>query len=84
VQAPDHQESTMPRSTRHHSAFFKCKVAVEALKGDKTLTQIASQYSINATVVSSWKSFAMEYIKESFNKLIGNLQDKNIKLTDLL
>lgn len=40
---------------QQRSAKFKFKVALEALQGQKTLNQIASEYQINPGQVSQWK-----------------------------
>ena len=42
----------MSKSHRHHSAEFKFKVALEAAKGDKTLNEIASAFSVHPIQVS--------------------------------
>ena len=39
----------------YHTAEFKKKVALEAIKEDKTIGQIASAYSVHPTLVSKWK-----------------------------
>lgn len=41
---------------KHYSAEFKAKVALEAAKGAKTVSQIASEYEIHSARVSEWKS----------------------------
>lgn len=40
---------------KQHSAQFKFRVALEAAKGDKTRSQLASNYSIHPGQVSEWK-----------------------------
>jgi transposase len=42
-------------SRRKHSPVFKAKVALEALRGDKTLAEIASQYEIHPNQILQWK-----------------------------
>ncbi len=44
----------MPKGKRH-SAQFKFKVALEASKGNKTLTELASQYGLHPSQISEWK-----------------------------
>jgi transposase-like protein len=46
--------SYMPKGKRH-SAQFKFKVALEAAKGTKTLTELASQYGLHPSQISEWK-----------------------------
>lgn len=50
----------MKRPRRNHSPAFKARVALDALKGDKTLAQLASHYAVHANQISSWKSQLME------------------------
>ena len=39
---------------------FKAKVALEALRGDKTIQQIATKYKLHPTQVGTWKRQAMD------------------------
>ncbi|SPD37276.1 transposase (fragment) (plasmid) [Cupriavidus taiwanensis] len=43
------------RSRRTHSATFKAKVAMAALKGDKTLAELAQQYDVHPSQITEWK-----------------------------
>lgn len=45
----------MARKTNYDNAF-KAKVALEALRGDKTATEIATEYNVASSLVSKWKS----------------------------
>jgi transposase len=42
-------------SRRKHSPAFKAKVALEALRGDKTIAELASQYEIHPNQITQWK-----------------------------
>jgi putative transposase len=44
----------MPKR-KQHSAQFKFKVALEAAKGTKTLSQLASEHELHASQISEWK-----------------------------
>ena len=55
----------MPR--RKHSSVFKAKVALEAIKGQKTLTELSSEYGIHATQITLWKKQLQEGIKDIFS-----------------
>ena len=44
------------RTRRNHSAAFKAKVAIAAIKGDRTLAQIAEQYDVHPNQVTTWKA----------------------------
>lgn len=45
----------MTRKRRKHSSQFKAKVALEAVKGVKTLSELSSLYKVHPTVISQWK-----------------------------
>jgi transposase len=45
----------MKRHRRKHTAEFKARVALEALKGIKTASEIAHEYEIHPVMVSKWK-----------------------------
>ena len=45
----------MSGQRKRHSAEFKAKVAVEALKGLKTVQQLAKEYGVHPTQISQWK-----------------------------
>ena len=45
----------MRRTRRNHSASFKAKVALAAIKGDRTLAEIAEQFDVHPNQISDWK-----------------------------
>ena len=49
-----------------HSADFKAKVALEALKGVKTVNELASLYQVHPTQISQWKRQVQAGAKEVF------------------
>jgi len=52
------------------SAAEKYKIALEAIKGELTHSQITSKYHVHATQISNWKRQALEYLQAAFsNKL---------------
>lgn len=48
------------RTRRNHSGSFKAKVALAALRGDKTLTEIAQQYEVHPNQMTEWKRQLLE------------------------
>lgn len=48
------------------SAAEKFRVALEAIKGEKTIAEISARYSVHATQINSWKKQALEYLAASF------------------
>ncbi|CAM3550180.1 transposase, IS3 family (plasmid) [Cupriavidus taiwanensis LMG 19424] len=54
------------RSRRTHSATFKAKVAMAALKGDKTLAELAQQYDVHPSQITEWKQQLAEHAADVF------------------
>jgi len=44
------------RKRRNHSPTFKAQVALAAMKGDKTLAELAEQFDIHPNQITDWKS----------------------------
>jgi len=51
-----------------HSDEFKAKVAMEAAKGVRTLSELSSMFSIHPTVISHWKRQLLERVPSVFSK----------------
>ncbi len=56
----------MRKKRRNHSAAFKAKVALDAIKGEKTLSELASQYELHPTQIQQWKKKLLEGSKDVF------------------
>lgn len=50
----------MRKPRRNHSAAFKARVALEAIRGEKTVAEIAAHHQVHANQVTSWKSQLLE------------------------
>ena len=48
------------RQRRNHTAAFKAKVALAALKGDKTLAELAQQFDVHPNQITDWKTRLQE------------------------
>ena len=46
----------MKRTRRNHTAVFKAKVALAAIRGEKTLAELSTHYDVQANQITQWKS----------------------------
>ena len=44
------------RARRNHTPAFKAKVALAAIKGDRTLAQLAEQFDVHPNQITTWKA----------------------------
>jgi transposase-like protein len=57
----------MPRRPRrNHSPVFKSKVALAAVKGDKTLSELSQQFDIHPNQITQWKTLLLERMSVVF------------------
>jgi transposase len=56
----------MKRPRRNHAAVFKAKVAIAALRGDKTLAELAQQYDAHPNQIVQWKTQLQEHATDLF------------------
>ena len=64
------RETTTSRR-RRHSAEFKTKVVLAALREDKTQSQLASEFGIHPLQITQWKKVAVESLPEVFGTQRG-------------
>ena len=69
---------------RRFTADFKAKVALEALRGDRTIQEIAARYKVHPNQVSAWKRQAMVGLGAVFsNGADQAVQDHEAEIHDL-
>ena len=61
---------------KNHSAIFKTKVVLDALKEEMTLAELATKYGIHPTLVTKWKKQAIEGMSGLFSGA-AKREDKN-------
>jgi transposase-like protein len=67
-----------------YSAELKAKVALEAIRGQKTVNEIASQYDVHPSQVGTWKKQALESLPEVFsNGKVRSHEEEQAKLDAL-
>jgi len=55
------------RPRRNHSPAFKAKVALAALKGEKTLAELAQLYDVHANQITQWKGQLQDQASMAFS-----------------
>ena len=50
----------MIRPRRNHTAVFKAKVALAAIKGDQTMVELAERFDVHANQITQWKAQLVE------------------------
>lgn len=53
---------------KQHRSEFKARVALEALKGEQTVTELASRFGVHPTMVHQWKKALLEGATDIFQR----------------
>src|SRR3974390_739436 len=56
----------MKKPRRNHSASFKARVALEAIRGEKTVAEIAAHHEVHPTQIAPWKSQRLQHAAAIF------------------
>ena len=56
------------RSRKRYEAAFKARVAIAAVRGDKSMAELASQFAVHPTLISQWKRKLLDNVQELFSE----------------
>jgi len=70
----------MSKKRRNHSPEFKSKVALAAIKGEQTLSELSRQYGINSNLIVKWKKPLIEQSSEVFASGKGLAPDRELEI----
>ena len=56
----------MTTTRKQYSAKFKARVAIEAIRGEKTLSQLGSQFKVHPIQIAKWRKSALDQMPELF------------------
>jgi len=58
----------MKRKRRNHSPSFKAKVALAALRGDKTLAELSEQFDVHQNQIQDWRRKLLDKADQVFDR----------------
>ncbi len=73
----------MRRKRRNHLPGFKSKVALAAIKGDKTLAELAEQFDLHQNQIQDWKKQLLEQADTVFGSSHEQKKTDEVQLKDL-
>ena len=66
---------------KNHDSTFKAKVALEAIKGEKTMAQISSEYGVHANQIRQWRQRLLEEMPGVFSDRRQKKEKQNEEMT---
>ena len=73
----------MKRTRRNHTTKFKAKVALEALRGEATLAEIAVRHGVHPTQIATWRKQLLDHAAEVFESDTPGLVEAEREIRDL-
>jgi len=71
----------MTAKRKRHTPEFKTRVAIEAIKGNQTSSELASQFHVHPGMISTWKKKAVEALPDVFRHPSKNKPKSEDELT---
>jgi len=73
----------MKRKRRNHSPSFKAKVALAALRGDKTMPELAEQFDVHPNQIQEWRRKLLDQAGQLFERGSKSPEDTEHELKEL-
>ena len=71
------------RKRRNHDAGFKARVALEAVKGERTVSELAAEYGVHPTMIHQWKKALLDGATHIFErggkKLAAEVDEETVR-----
>jgi transposase-like protein len=74
----------MSRSRRKFDPAFKARVALEAVKGEKTLAELSSDYGVHGNQIRQWRRQLLDELPSLFSDRRGRTEKESEELTSEL
>lgn len=74
----------MKKGRRNHSAEFKARVALEAVRGENTIAELAARFEVHPNQITQWKKQALDELPGLFSKKRGRKEKEQDELADRL
>ena len=71
------------KKRRNHDAGFKARVALEAVKGERTVSELAAEYGVHPTMIHQWKKALLDGAADIFErggKRAPEIDDETVRL----
>ena len=62
----------MTMHRRQHSAEFKARVALEAIRGERTINELAAEYGVHPVQITPWKKVVLDEVPKLFSSRRGS------------
>jgi putative transposase len=69
---------------KRYDGNFKARIALEAIRGDRTVSEIASVYGVHPNQISKWKKQALDELPKIFSGRYEKTEVQGKELTDQL